>query len=311
MDYIKGIVDFKLHNSVVSLGKFDGIHLGHRCLLDYAISSKKEGKKAVVFTFDMETMNQRLHRESELIYTEEEKKEILDQMGIDTLIAYPFTEETSSMEPEEFIRSVLVEKLDAKKIVVGTDFGFGHNRSGTVSLLKKFSVQYGYEVVVFDKIKMDQEVVSSTRIRKEIQKGNMELVNQMLGRTYFIKGVVEHGNQIGRTLGMPTANLVPPSNKLLPPNGVYASFIWLDKILYYGITNIGYKPTVGNQHQKGVETTIFDFQENIYGKELKVGLVTYERKEQKFSSIEELKLQLQKDKQFGMEYFMKKEAIGS
>lgn len=306
MRYIRETTDFKLYNSAVSLGKFDGVHLGHRLLLNYILSLKEDGLHPTVFTFAMHPSNLLSDRELDIIYTEEEKKSILKEIGMETLISYPFTKQTAEMEPEEFVEKVLVKKLDAKVIAIGSDFRFGYKRSGNAELLKKLSLNYNFEVEIFDKIRVDNEMISSTRIRTELAKGNIELVNRMLGKPYFIEGEVVHGNEFGaKKLEMPTANQIPKQDKLLPPNGVYITKIKIEEKFYKGITNIGYKPTIGKDLKKGIETHIFDFKQDIYGKNIQVFFYAYERGERKFNSIEELKKQMHKDKELGKAYFTK------
>lgn len=303
MDYIAETTNFKLHNSVVTLGKFDGIHRGHQLLLNKVLEQKKIGLQSVMFTFAYHPSNLFSDKEIEQIYTEEEKKYLLEKSGLDVLISYPFTEETASMEPEDFIKKVLIDKVDAKKIVVGTDFRFGHKRRGDVSLLQKMSEQWGYELIVFDKMKLDDRVVSSSYIRSEIAQGNMEHVNELLGSPFTVIGEVLHGRKIGRTLGFPTTNLITPSNKLLPPNGVYVSHTIINGIKHPGVTNIGYNPTVGETPERRVETYIFDYDADLYGKMIEVSLYAYARPEKKFESVEDLKNQMKKDIAFGRKYF--------
>ncbi len=303
MKYITGRTDFKLHNSAVSLGKFDGIHCGHQLLLNKILEQKRKGYQAVMFTFMFHPSNLFSDKEIETIYTEEEKRYLLKQSGLDVLVSYPFTEETASMEPEIFIKDVLVKNLDARMIVVGTDFCFGHNRRGNVALLKEMSEIYGYELIIFDKMKLEGQVISSSYIRSEIIKGNLEKANSMLGKPFTLIGEVQHGRKIGRTLGFPTVNLIPPAQKLLPPNGVYASVTVINGMKYPGVTNIGYNPTVGTTPERRVETYIFDFDADLYGTSIEVSLYCMERPEAKFNSVEELKAQMQKDIAFGREYF--------
>lgn len=305
MKYIAGITDFKIKNSAVSLGKFDGIHLGHQLLLNKVLELKKHGYQAVMFTFFYNPRNLFSDKEIELIYTEEEKKYLLEQKGFDVLVSYPFTKETASMEPEDFIKEVLVEKLDAKVIVVGADFCFGHKRRGNVDLLREKSKEYGYELIVFDKMKIEDQVISSSYIRSKIAEGDMEQVTKLLGRPFSIIGEVMHGRKIGRTLGFPTTNLIPPSSKLLPPNGVYASMTNINGVNYPGLTNIGNNPTVGVTPEKRVETYIFDFDSDLYGSTIEVLLYSHERPEMSFQSVEDLKNQMNKDIIFGHKYFSK------
>lgn len=305
MRYIWNTTDFQLQNTAVSLGKFDGFHVGHQLLIDYVTSLKEKGWKAVTFSFFQHPTALLSNPSMKLIYTEEEKVKKAEELGSDYFISYPFNEEVMHTEPEEFVRTVLVEKLGAKVVAVGKDYHFGKERAGNVAVLEQLGKKYGFEVKAFDKVMMEGEEVSSTRIRKKLLEGDMEQANEMLGSPYSITGEVVYGNQIGRTLGMPTANILPSKEKLIPPNGVYASRILVDEKMYYGITNIGYKPTIGEGNEKGVETFLFDFHQSIYGKEIKVELFSYERGEQKFDSLEQLKAQMERDCQFGKEYFRK------
>lgn len=303
MKYFAGNTDIKIKNSAVTLGKFDGLHLGHQLLLDKVISYKEQGLTAVMFTFHLHPGNLFSNREFELIYTEEEKVTKLSRTKMDVLVSYPFTEETKNIEPEDFIKEILVKKLGAKVIVVGDDFRFGHNRRGDAKLLKALSQTYGYEVVDCERRKWKDRIISSSEIRQELGQGNMEAVNAMLGQPYFIKGEVLHGRKIGRTLGMPTTNILPLSGKLLPPNGVYASKTLINGIYHPGVTNIGYKPTVGAEERRGVETYLFDFDQDLYGKVIEVELYHHQRPELKLNSLEELKEMMQKDIENAKEYF--------
>lgn len=305
MEYIKGTTDFFIEEpSVVTIGKFDGLHVGHQKLLDRVIDKKRNGLKAVVFTFDVPPSVKLTGKGMDTLVTNEERCRMLAQKGIDYLVECPFVPEVLSMEPERFVEEVLVRRLKAKYIVVGTDCGFGHNRRGDYHLLQKLADTYGYQVEVVDKVQYEGRDISSTYVREEIAKGNMELANFLLGYTYSITGTVSHGNHIGRAkLDMPTANILPPKHKLLPPNGVYATKTIIGKTAYPGISNIGTKPTVGDQNQKGIETFIFDFEGDLYGKEVTVELYTYERPEMKFSGLEELKERMHQDMEFGRNYF--------
>lgn len=303
MEYIKGSTDFQLKNSTVTLGKFDGLHLGHQYLIEQVISMKKAGFTAVMFTFLYHPGNLISEREFQLIYTEEEKYRKLSETGMDILVSYPFTKETKKLEPEDFIEEILVKRLDAKIIVVGDDFRFGHNRRGDIPMLQKYEERYGYKVLAYGKKRWKDTVISSSVIRDELKKGNMEAVNSMLGQPYSILGKVMHGRKIGRTLGMPTTNILPPVSKLLPPCGVYASKTLVDGSYYAGVTNIGYKPTVGAEKSKGVETFLFGFDRDLYGKEIKVELYDYHRPELKFKSVDELKAVMITDIEYARKYF--------
>lgn len=302
MEYIAGNTDFKLKNSAVTLGKFDGLHLGHKYLMDQVIAQKKHGLTAVMFSFLVNSGS--LFSEKELIYTEEEKVYKLLGSGMDVLISYPFTKKTSSMEPEDFIKNILVDQLDAKILVVGTDYRFGYQRRGDVALLSKYEQTYGYQVINCEKLRWKDTIISSSQIRENISKGNIEPANEMLGQPYSIIGEVMHGRKIGRTIGMPTTNLIPETNKLLPPNGVYVSMTFVDGRYYPGVTNIGYKPTVGAEKRKGVETFIFDFDQDLYGKVIEVELFRFLRPELKFASLDQLKMQMKQDMTMAKQYFI-------
>lgn len=303
MKYIAGKTDFYINNSAVTLGKFDGLHLGHQMLINEVLSLKKQGLTSVMFTFMYHPHNVISDNEIKLIYTEEEKKIKLSESGLDILISYPFTYQTKNIEPEDFVKDILVEKLDAKVIVVGNDFRFGRERRGDVEMLKAMEDIYGFKVMAFEKKTWNNKVISSSAIRSELEQGNMEAVNAMLGHPYSIYGKVLHGRKIGRTLGMPTTNLIPSANKLLPPRGVYVSRTIADGKSYPGMTNIGFKPTVGNEDHISIETYIYDFDKDLYGRDILVELLAFERPEIKFDSIDELKRRMVEDLAFGRKFF--------
>lgn len=303
MEYIAGKADFQLKSSAVTLGKFDGLHLGHQLLLNKIMEQKKRGFKAVVFTFLYHPGNLLSDREMELIYTEEEKQHILMEYGLDVMISFPFTEETRSMEPEKFIEDILVGKMDAKYIAVGSDFCFGRDRRGNVKMLEEYASVYGYELEIIEKKKIENEEISSSCIREQVGKGNMERVQELLGRPFSVRGEVLHGRKIGRTIGFPTTNLIPDRAKLLPPDGVYISLTTIDGKDYPGITNIGHNPTVGMTPEKRVETFLFDYDNDLYGKFIQVSFLERMRGEETFKSLDELKAQMDKDLEYGRKYF--------
>lgn len=297
---------FSLQNTAVALGKFEGLHLGHQLLLNEIMAQKKNNLESVVFTFDTPPKALLCGKGVHQIYTGRERYRILKNYGIDILVEHPFTKEFAALGPEEFIRDVLVKKAGAKFVVVGKDFRFGRKRSGGIDDLLKYSEQYGYQLLTIDKLQMDEEDVSSSRIREHILKGNMEQAQRLLGRPYYIENEVVHGNAKGNAiLHIPTANQVAEDQKLTPPNGVYVSRIWIDGKKYHGITNVGVKPTVEACAKKGMETNIFDFSEDIYGKQIRVELLHYCRPERKFQSIEELAAQMQSDINYAKDYLAK------
>ena len=292
MEHIRGS-DFKLQDTVVTLGKFDGLHLGHRELVDEVL--KSEGLTKVLFTFDVNPISILRDKEFKLIETGDERTKILKNFGLDYIIDYPFTKETISTTADEFIDKIIVGKLGAKKLVVGTDFKFGKDRLGDVSLLEKRSKDCGYELRVIEKKKMYGEEISSTRIRNLIKEGKIKTANELLGRHFSFSGEIVHGNHLGHTVGMPTINIRPDEDKLLPPFGVYASDTELDGRIYRGITNIGVKPTISKNNPAGVETWLFGLDEDVYGHYAKVNLLDFIRPEMKFDSLEDVKKQVNID----------------
>lgn len=306
MEYIKGL-DYRINEPVVlSIGKFDGLHRGHEKLMGEIARKKKEGLKAVVFTFDIPPKKEVLQKETTVLTTNAERMHLFEQIGIDYLIECPFTEEIMHMPAENFLE-MIVERFSVKCIVAGTDCHFGYQRKGDYIMLQNMSKELGYEAIIIEKMQYHGEDISSTFIRKEVEQGNMELVNELLGYSYFVKGEIVHGNEIGRTIGIPTANIQPDKDKLLPPYGVYIVEVKLDEddTIYQGITNIGVKPTIAGIYPIGVETYIYDFSKDIYGKHMTVSFLKRVRPEIKFSNIEELKEQMDKDLKYGEDYFKK------
>lgn len=296
MQIIRGTTDFALsHKSVVTIGKFDGIHLGHQKLFDRVLKQKKNGIPAVIFSFDPVPEAFFGKKAVKGLMSKEEKLAAFEKMGIDVLIEFPLNEETAATEPEFFVREYLTKKLMAAVIIAGTDISFGNKGAGNAALLRELSAECGYQVEIIDKVCIDDEEVSSTLIRDTIRKGDMKKAALLLGSPYSICGVVAHGRQLGRKLGMPTVNLLPSEEKLLPPNGVYYSYVWFQGRRYPAISNVGYKPTVSDEQVLGVETYLYDFTEELYGKEITVELLDFKRAEMKFDGVEALKAQMGRD----------------
>lgn len=305
MKYIKDTVDFNIEeNTVLSLGKFDGVHRGHDLLLENLFQKKKEGLSAAIFTFNIPPRQNVEHAMQHVLTTNEEKMHLLEQLGVDYLIECPFTREIMCMEARDFVRKI-VKELHVKCFVVGDDFRFGHNRCGDYHMLRDMAEELGYEVIVVKKIKEDERDISSTFVREEVELGHIEKANHLLGYPYFVCGKVEHGKEIGRTIGIPTINLLPPKEKLLPPFGVYVSKVLIDGKEYHGVTNVGRKPTIAGENPVGVETHILDVAQDLYGKEVKVEFLKFVRPEQKFDSVESLKNQMQQDVATAKRYFQK------
>lgn len=305
MKYFTNIDDIEIQGkSAVTLGKFEGIHRGHKELITKIVKKKNEGFNAVVFTFEKPVGAFLRGAEYKVLLTKEERREQFKKLNPDYVVECPMNENILHIEAERFIEDILVKKLNIKYIVVGTDFRFGYKAKGDYKLLKEFAKKYDYEVEVVEKVLYLGEEISSTRIRKCIEDGDMVSANKMLGFNYPITEQVIHGRKLGRELGMPTANVHPPKEKLLPPFGVYVSMVEIEGKKYGGITNIGCKPTVTEDKVCLSETFIFDYSGDLYGKYLSFELLTYERAEQKFSSIEELKTKMHKDIAFGRKYIV-------
>ncbi len=304
MKIIKGTLDFEIEGkSAITIGKFDGIHKGHQLLLDDILACKKKGMKAVVFTFDIPLSSFFQHSKSKELTTIEEKRKIFEEMGIDILIEFPINEKTATISPESFIRDILCERLHAARVAAGIDVSFGYKGAGDSLLLKALAKECGYSVYLTDKLCIQGREISSSLIREEVERGNMEPVFDLTGRYYSFTGEVIHGKKLGRTIQMPTINLLPSPNKLLPPCGVYYSRILIGEQLYFGITNIGFNPTVSQLSAPTVETYIYDFDCDIYGMEVTVQVMAFKRPEIRFQNLMDLKKQMEQDKIEGREFF--------
>ncbi|MCD8119317.1 MAG: bifunctional riboflavin kinase/FMN adenylyltransferase [Lachnospiraceae bacterium] len=350
MQLIKDTVDFKFQNTAVALGKFDGIHLGHRRILREIARAKEEGYTTVIFTFSVPPASLLKGETESLLLTEEEKISLYGQLGVDVLIIYPVSHKFLATEAESFLGDILCGQLGMKLLIGGEDIHFGRNRRGDAAMAVRMAGKLGYrvkiirketvaeilqengdkeesETVGIDKLLRDdgemgetsqdetrrkkpenrrkggsgsisgEEVIGSTRIRECLQKGEIELANRMLGYPYFFTGAIIHGKAVGRTLGFPTINLKTEPCKLLPAYGVYASETVLDGKIYQSITNIGVRPTVSDTMQPSVETYLFDFDRDVYGEKATVRLLRFQRPERKFAGAEELRAQIERDKE--------------
>lgn len=303
MDIIKSIWDVNnVEESVVTIGKFDGLHNGHKVLIKKAVeSSKKRRIKSVVFTFANHPANYFNNHSVKNIITDKDKMKKLNHLGIDIVVNIPFDEKMTNISADDFARKILKEKLRAKKVIVGHDFTFARNKEGNAKLLKLLGAKYNFKVEVVKPVKINNIRVSSTYIRNLIAEGSVNKVKEYLGRNYQLEGKVIKCKQLGRTIGFPTANMKIENEMLVPKCGIYATKVYLNGKTYFGATNIGYNPTVEGK-DLSVETNILDFNEDIYGKTIKLEFLERIRDEKRFYSLEELKSQLKID----IDYIYKK-----
>ena len=289
-----------IKNPVLTIGTFDGVHVGHQKILKrLKEEAERHGGESVLFTFHP---HPRLvldpgNTELKILQSQEEKIRKLARMGLDHLIIYPFTKDFSNTKAEDFVREFLVEKLHVHTIVVGYDHQFGKNREGSLEHLEKLAKIYPFRVIEIPAHEIDEVNVSSTKIRKALVAGEIETANRYLHEAYEISGVVARGNQLGRTIGFPTANIaLEDSHKLIPKIGVYAVKVLLeDGVERYGMMNIGVNPTVTDEKSIKIEVCIFDFDQMIYGQQISVYLLKRTRYEKRFGSLDELKEAIHKD----------------
>lgn len=301
MKIYHGIEDFnKLDYAVVTSGTFDGVHLGHQKILARLREIARQNKgETVVITF-WPHPRMVLYPEDEslkLLNTFEEKAALLKEQGIDHLLRIPFTKEFSQLTSEQFIRQVLVDTIGTRKLVIGYDHHFGRNREGSFEQLKENGPRYGFEVEEIPRQEVDHIAVSSTKIRKALEEGDVETANLLLGRPYSITGRVIAGNKLGRTLGFPTANIEIDSRyKLVPMDGIYAVTVQHEHAQYQGMLYIGKRPVL-NGTSRNIEVNIFNFDRSIYGESLTIYFQGYVRADQNFGSLDELKHQLALDRE--------------
>lgn len=290
-----GFVDKNI-NTVVTVGKFDGIHRGHMKIFDRVMSERENKYSALAVSFINHPSGVLGNKRVENLLTEEEKVSCLEEVGFDLYCQLVFDDEFKNTTAEDFFYKLVIEKWNAKVLVVGDDFCFGKDRKGTTGLLERMCLDTGVKLIIVDRLTYNNEPVSSSRIKKCLKDGNVSEANDMLGYTYTFRGEVVAGNKIGRTIGFPTANIYPEDEKCIPEYGVYGSYVDIDGRKYKGITNIGVKPTVSENNKVGVETHIIDFDDDLYGKNIKIGLKKYIRGEKRFNSLDELKEQIKSDK---------------
>lgn len=292
------------NHTVLTIGTFDGVHIGHQKIIKrlVEVSKIKNLTPSVLTFFPHPRMVLQKDADIKLINTIDEKKDILKQFGISNLVVKEFTKEFSRLTAEDFVKKILVENLKAKHIIIGYDHHFGRNRNANIDDLKQFGKAFNFKVEEISKQDINDVAVSSTKIRAALQEGNIKTVNTYLGYNFMLTGKVIDGKKLGKTINYPTANLyIKETYKLIPKHGVYAVKSTIDNKEVFGMMNIGYNPTVNGKHQT-IETHFFDFNENLYGEDLKIQLLQRLRDEQKFNSVEELQNQLHVDKKNAIEF---------
>ena len=295
----------RFENTVVTIGSFDGVHCGHRKILERVTQlAQSIDSESVVVTFDPHPRHVVRPNDPsvKLLTTTEEKVELLEKHGIDNVVVVPFTKAFSEQSPEDYIENFLVKYFNPTYIVIGYDHRFGNERAGNIALLKSFETKYGYEIIEIEKQVIDELDISSTKIRTALEASDVQAATKLLGHYFIFTGIVAKGQQIGRTIGFPTANLeVTERHKLVPPHGIYAVFVWLDGKKHWGMMYRGNRPVLKDHHNVTIEINILDFNEDIYGKKMKVELVQFMRPDQYFGSLEELVVQLADDERASRE----------
>ncbi|WP_298868856.1 bifunctional riboflavin kinase/FAD synthetase [uncultured Allomuricauda sp.] len=300
METFKGISHFidNTFQTAVTIGTFDGVHLGHSKILERLINNAKtSGLKATVLTFfPHPRMVLQKDTDIKLLNTLDEKMEKMDSLGLDYLIVHPFTKDFSRLSATEFVRDVLVNQLKTKKIIIGYDHRFGRNRNANIQDLMAFGATLDFEVEEIPAQEIDDVSVSSTKIRNALLEGNIETANSYLNYSYMLTGTIKKGKGLGKQFGFPTANLhIPEAYKLIPKNGVYVVKSTLNDKEYFGMMNIGFNPTVSGT-EKSIEINFFDFEGSLYDTKIQVNILHRIRDEHKFDSVEELREQLKKDR---------------
>jgi len=299
--------DIKFNNPILTLGTYDGVHLGHQEIIRSLVEkAKKEQKESVLFTFEPHPRKV-LYPESysvKLIDTVDEKLAKLEKLGLDTVILFPFTKEFSRLSAMEFVRDVLVNQIGVSEMHIGHDHHFGKNREGSFQELQDLGELYDFKVFQLPAISVGETTISSTKIRNAILEGNVAYAAELMGSPFVLQGKVVKGQQIGRTIGFPTANIdLENTEKIFPKNGVYAAKAYLDDRIVFGVMNIGTRPTVANNGQITIEIYLFDFNAEIYNRQIKVEVMQHLRDEKRFDTIEDLKHQIQLDEITARTYF--------
>lgn len=304
MEYIRGLEQYCSDGrSAVTFGKFDGLHTGHQKLITKVQElSRKTGVRSIVCAFDMHPLWKDKQIQPQILMNAAERYEHLNG-ETDVLVECPFTQQFSQVEAEDFIEHIVCGLFHAKYVVVGTDFQFGRNKRGDIRMLAEYASRYDYELFVIEKERYRNRIISSTYIKEVLRQGDVALAGTLLGYAYAVEGKVEHGQRLGRTLGFPTVNVAWPEEKVAPPNGVYFSRILVEGKPYCAISNVGVKPTVSHENRKLIESFILNFEEDIYGKEIKIELLCFRRPERRFENVPALKEAVEGDLEAGKDFF--------
>ena len=305
MEIIHSLSNYNLtQNTVVTIGTFDGVHIGHQKIIEQVVSTaKKLGKKSVLLTFfPHPRMVLQQNTSIELINTIDERAELLSKTGLDYLIIHPFSIEFSRLTALDFVRKILVNQLNTSKLIIGYDHHFGKNREGNLEQLTEYSHLYNFEVEEIPAQDINDVSVSSTKIRKALSAKNIKTANKYLGYNFMLNGTVVNGKQLGGKIGFPTANInVKEAYKLIPKTGVYVVKSAIENNTVFGMMNIGFRPTLEGKHQT-IEVHFFDFQNDLYNQNLTVDILYFLRDEEKFESVGKLISQLNKDKKIALNY---------
>lgn len=297
-----------IKRTILTLGTFDGVHFGHKKILEKVTQSTENGtyESLVLTFFPHPRMVLQEGSDIKMLNTIDEKIALLDRIGIENLVIHPFDADFSRLTADEFVKNILVEQFHIHKIIIGHDHRFGRNRTANIDDLKNFGLEYGFEVEEISAQEIKEVSVSSTKIRHALDDGNVALANEYLGYNYTLTGIIAKGKQLGRTIGFPTANLkIAEDFKLIPKNGVYIVKSIIESKTVFGMMNIGFNPTVGGTFQT-IEINYFDFDGDLYDQKITVFVLERIREEEKFESIDHLKAQLLRDKNTALSYFEKR-----